>query len=53
MVQPVPAPRFSRTEPSLTPPPSKAAGEHTREALTAWGIADVDALIESGVAVQT
>src|SRR6478609_7816016 len=52
MVQPVPAPRFSRTEPTLTLPPSKAAGEHTREALTARGIADVDALIESGVAVQ-
>jgi len=53
MVQPVPAPRFSRTEPTLTSPPSKAAGEHTREALTAWGIADVAALIEKGVAVQT
>jgi alpha-methylacyl-CoA racemase len=53
MVQPVPAPRFSRTEPSLTLPPSKAAGEHTREALTAWGIGNVDDLIESGVAVQT
>lgn len=52
MTQPVPAPRFSRTRPSLGLPPSKAAGEHTREALTAWGIADVDALIEKGVAVQ-
>jgi len=52
MTQPVPAPRFSRTRPSLGLPPSKAAGEHTREALTAWGIADVDALIDKGVAVQ-
>ena len=28
------------------------AGAHTREALAAWGIADVDGLIASGVAVQ-
>ncbi|GEP40620.1 CoA transferase [Nocardioides psychrotolerans] len=52
MVQPVPAPRFSRTEPTLTLPPSREAGEHTRDALTAWGIGDVDGLIERGVAVQ-
>ena len=26
--------------------------QHTREALTAWGIADVDALLASGAAVQ-
>ncbi len=52
MTQPVPAPRFSRTEPTLTLPPSKVAGEHTRDALAAWGIADVDGLIERGVAVQ-
>jgi alpha-methylacyl-CoA racemase len=29
-----------------------AAGANTREALAAWGVADVDALIESGAAVQ-
>jgi alpha-methylacyl-CoA racemase len=52
MVQPQPAPRFSRTTATLTTPPSREAGEHTREALTAWGIADVDGLIERGVAVQ-
>jgi len=52
LVQPSPAPRFSRTEPTLTLPPSKAAGQHTREALAAWGIEGVEALIESGVAVQ-
>ncbi len=52
MVQPAPAPRFSRTEASLTLPPSKESGEHTREALAAWGIADVEGLIERGVAVQ-
>jgi alpha-methylacyl-CoA racemase len=52
LMQPRPAPRFSRTEASLSLPPSPAAGAHTREALTAWGIADVDGLIERGVAVQ-
>ena len=52
MTQPVPAPRFSRTEATLTLPPSKVAGEHTRDALAAWGIADVDGLLERGVAVQ-
>jgi alpha-methylacyl-CoA racemase len=53
MVQPQPAPRFSRTGASLGLPPSAVAGQHTREALTAWGIADVDGLIDRGVAVQT
>ena len=52
MVQPQPAPRFSRTEATLSLPPSPAAGTHTRDALSAWGIADVDGLIERGVAVQ-
>ncbi|MDO9457921.1 CaiB/BaiF CoA-transferase family protein [Nocardioides sp.] len=52
MTQPMPAPRFSRTEPSLTWPPP-GSGEHTRAALTAWGVADVDGLLERGVAVQT
>ncbi|MGA8258105.1 MAG: CaiB/BaiF CoA-transferase family protein [Nocardioides sp.] len=51
LMQPAPAPRFSRTKPEIgTPPPG--AGEHTRAALTAWGIADVDDLIERGVATQ-
>jgi alpha-methylacyl-CoA racemase len=52
LVQPAPAPRFSRTEATLKLPPSPKAGAHTREALAAWGITDVDALIESGAAVQ-
>ena len=52
LVQPRPAPRFSRTGATLGLPPSPAAGTHTIEALTAWGIADVDGLIEAGVAVQ-
>ncbi|MFL6158730.1 MAG: CoA transferase, partial [Marmoricola sp.] len=51
-MQPQPAPRFSRTEATLGLPPAGGAGEHTREALTAWGIDDVDALIDSGAAVQ-
>ena len=49
--QPAPAPRFSRTPPSLTTGPSKA-GQHTREALGAWGIDDADQLVDSGVAAQ-
>ena len=52
LVQPRPAPRFSRTHPSLTSPPSPEAGSDTRAALAAWGIADVDDLIERGAAVQ-
>jgi len=51
LVQPAPAPRFSRTAPSLTTGPSSPGGS-TREALAAWGIDDVDTLIELGVAVQ-
>ncbi len=52
VLQPAPAPRFSRTEPTLGLGPS-VPGARTREALTAWGIADVEALIEQGVAVQS
>jgi alpha-methylacyl-CoA racemase len=51
-VQPQPAPRFSRTGATLGMGPAPKAGAHTREALAAWGIEDVDALIESGAAVQ-
>ena len=43
-VQPAPAPRFSRTSATLSHPPAPGAGAHTREGLTAWGIADVDGL---------
>jgi alpha-methylacyl-CoA racemase len=50
--QPAPAPRFSRTSPSLTTPPPARAGQDTRAALTAWGIPDVERLLESGAAVQ-
>ena len=51
ITQPAPAPRFSRTVSSIGMPPGPA-GAHTREALAAWGVEDVDALIDSGVAVQ-
>lgn len=50
-VQPAPAPRFSRTEATLGRV-AENAGDSTREALTAWGITEVDKLIEGGVAVQ-
>ena len=50
--QPAPAPRFSRTPASLALPPRPKAGADTREALVAWGVEDVEALIEQGVAVQ-
>lgn len=52
LLQPAPAPRFSRTAPSLTTGPSVPGGQ-TRAALEAWGVSDVDALIDSGAAVQS
>ena len=52
IVQPQPAPRFSRTGATLSHPPAPGAGAHTREALEAWGVADVDGLVERGAAVQ-
>ena len=50
-VQPAPAPRFSRTEPTLSSGPSRP-GADTKAALEAWGIGDVDDLIASGAAAQ-
>ena len=52
VVQPAPAPRFSRTAAALGSPPPRAAGVDTRRALEAWGVADVDALLASGAAVE-
>jgi alpha-methylacyl-CoA racemase len=49
IVQPAPAPRFSRTPAVLGAPPS-TPGADTRAALAAWGVDDVDALIASGAA---
>jgi len=51
VTQPAPAPRFSRTPADLGLPPA-LPGEHTRDALVAWGIDDVDGLLDSGAAVQ-
>jgi alpha-methylacyl-CoA racemase len=53
LVQPAPAPRFSRTAATLGLPPAAKAGAQTREALEAWGIHDAAALIGSGAAVQS
>ncbi len=50
-LQPAPAPRFSRTEATLTTGPSTAGGD-TRAALEAWGITHVEELLESGAAEQ-
>jgi alpha-methylacyl-CoA racemase len=51
ITQPAPAPRFSRTEPSLGRPPART-GQHSRSALAAWGITDIDDLIADGAVVQ-
>jgi alpha-methylacyl-CoA racemase len=50
VVQPGPAPRFSRT-PSALPKPPQALGEGTRSALAAWGIPSqrIAALFAGGV----
>ncbi|TGD37025.1 CaiB/BaiF CoA transferase family protein [Brevibacterium aurantiacum] len=54
IVQPNPAPKFSRTHPSQPGPPP-GLGEHTRAALASWGITDsvIDELIESGAVRQS
>ena len=51
VVQPAPAPRFSRTPGALDRPPPEP-GQHTREALTDWGVAGVEGLIEKGAVSQ-
>jgi alpha-methylacyl-CoA racemase len=52
--QPAPAPRFSRTSPSLGCPPARP-GEHTRLVLQEWGVPAerIDALVAGGAATQT
>jgi alpha-methylacyl-CoA racemase len=52
VVQPAPAPRFSRT-PSAPPTPPTRPGQDTSTALADWGVPDVDALLEAGAAVQS
>jgi alpha-methylacyl-CoA racemase len=41
VVQPAPGPRLSRTPGSIQRPPPQP-GQHTQEALTAWGFSDAD-----------
>ena len=45
VVQPAPAPRFSRTEASIQGPPPQA-GQHTDQVLLEWGVVDPDGLAE-------
>jgi alpha-methylacyl-CoA racemase len=52
VTQPAPAPRFSRTPSSVRHPPP-ALGAHTREALTEWGVRDLDQLLASGAVIQS
>ena len=49
VVQPAPAPRFSRTVPEISRPPA-GRGEHTEEALNDWGFSgeDINALRAAG-----
>jgi alpha-methylacyl-CoA racemase len=51
LTQPAPSPRFSRT-PSELSEPAPAPGQHTLEALTAWGLADAADLVACGAALQ-
>lgn len=51
VIQPAPAPRFSRTPGALSRSPA-APGEHTIEALTDWGIQDAAELVAQGAAIQ-
>jgi alpha-methylacyl-CoA racemase len=51
VVQPAPAPRFSRTPATLDRPPARA-GAHTREGLSDWGIEDVDGLLAAGTVAE-
>jgi alpha-methylacyl-CoA racemase len=52
-MQPAPAPRFSRSVPSIDRPPAHD-GQHTREVLADWGVdpARVDALLDAGAVKQ-
>ncbi|MFE3059936.1 CaiB/BaiF CoA transferase family protein [Nocardia sp. NPDC059239] len=52
VLQPAPAPRFSRTPATVQSNPS-LPGSHTREVLERWGVRDVEGLLKSGVAVQS
>ncbi|MDX1431180.1 MAG: CaiB/BaiF CoA-transferase family protein [Gammaproteobacteria bacterium] len=53
VVQPAPAPRFSRTQAAIQGPPP-APGADSTDALAAWGFpaAEIDALVADGVVLQ-
>jgi alpha-methylacyl-CoA racemase len=51
--QPAPAPRFSGTPAGLPDLPPPYQGEHTRQALTDWGVPDVDTLLADRVVSQS
>ncbi len=50
ILQPAPAPRFSRTPGAIQRPPA-TPGEHSREVLEDWGFsgAEIEALMDSGI----
>ena len=50
--QPAPAPRFAAAPAAGPRRPPPLPGEHTRAALTEWGVADVAELLATGAAVQ-
>ena len=52
VAQPAPAPRFSRTNATVSHG-SVVAGENTREVLQSWGVKNVDELIARGVVKQS
>ncbi len=54
VMQPAPAPRFSRTPASLGRGPA-GPGEHSREVLADWGFGDgeIEALVEAGCLAPT
>ena len=54
VMQPAPAPKFSRTEAEIQGPPPRR-GEHTKAALSDWGLApaEIAALEEAGAIRQT
>ena len=49
--QPAPAPRFSRSTPTIAMPPAHP-GQHTAEVLKAWGVSNVEGLLTNGAAKQ-
>jgi len=53
VLQPAPAPRFSRSEAGIQGPPARR-GQHTRPALADWGVGgeEIEALLSAGVIAE-